>query len=131
MPVTFVKWYDRADLMTNPDFLYVFGDNILRVGMGGQAYACRGEPNAVGIPTKWAPHSGPGAFFDDEDFARIVSVIEADFNKIIRHLDNGGTVVFPADGLGTGLAELPQRAPKIHEFISGRVQTLCEAYGVA
>jgi hypothetical protein len=36
----------------------------------------------------------------------------------------GKTVVVPTDGLGTGLAELPTRAPKIFAFIENRIAML-------
>jgi hypothetical protein len=39
-------------------------------------------------------------------------------------LTRGETVVIPADGLGTGLAELPTRAPKIFAFIEANIQAL-------
>jgi len=46
-------------------------------------------------------------------------------------LIDGRTVVFPKNGLGTGLAQLPERAPrinqKINEFIE-EIETLKEGY---
>ncbi|KKL05458.1 hypothetical protein LCGC14_2605850, partial [marine sediment metagenome] len=45
----------RQMLRDEPDTLFVFGDNMQRRGLGGQAFAMRGEPNAVGIPTKIFP----------------------------------------------------------------------------
>jgi hypothetical protein len=32
-------------------------------------------------------------------------------------LEAGGIVVLPSDGLGTGLSELPTRAPRTNEFL--------------
>ena len=61
--ITFQERITRADLRANPDTLYVFGDNMRRRGMGGQAAEMRGEPNAVGIPTKWRPSRTEWDFF--------------------------------------------------------------------
>jgi hypothetical protein len=30
----------------------------------------------------------------------------------------GKTVIVPSDGIGTGLSQLPMRAPKLHQFIA-------------
>ena len=50
-----VTRYTREDLKANPTALFVFGDNYLGVGYGGQAFSARGEPNAVGVITKYSP----------------------------------------------------------------------------
>lgn len=124
MPVIFQKFINREDLQANKDILYVFGDNTKRVGMGGQAGAMRGEPNAVGVATKWTPTSGTNAFFNDEDFADVVLIIEEDLKPVIRALTHGEIVIIPLDGLGTGLSELPTRAPKIDRYLKRRIVEL-------
>ena len=68
------SWFTRADLQSNPEFLYAWGDNLARFGgannpKSGQAFACRGERNAVGIPTKHLPTMKDDAFFTDSDDA--------------------------------------------------------------
>jgi hypothetical protein len=55
MTLIFQEWITRKDLRENPDKRYVFGDNVERRGYGGQAKEMRGEPNAIGVVTKWAP----------------------------------------------------------------------------
>jgi len=124
MPIEKVARYSRDDLRRRPDALFVFGDNMKRVGMGGQAKACRGEPNAIGIPTKWSPSMFPSAFFKDVDLARVRPTLDRVFDRLQMHLQSGGTVVLPADGVGTGLAELPTRAPAIHAYITDRIAQL-------
>ena len=109
MPNVTVKRYTKADIRANPDKLYVFGDNLERWGKGGQAKAARDEPNAVGIPTKRAPYK----FLCDEDFPEWMENTSPDLRRIGNKLDIGGTVVWPADGLGTGRADLEAKAPMI------------------
>lgn len=74
----------------------------------------RGEPNAIGVVTKWAPSNDNDAFFDDmpDCFAQV----GFDLARIDRVLSQGKTVVIPEDGIGTGLAQLPRRAPKLDQF---------------
>ena len=65
MPVVKQKWITRDDLKRNPEHLFAFGDNMARRGLGGQAKEMRGEPNAVGVPTKWEPTMYPSGFFSE------------------------------------------------------------------
>lgn len=127
MPVIRQKWITREDLKANRDCLYVFGDNMLRSGRGGQAAAMRGEPNAFGIPTKWYPSNESSAFFEDADFTRdsvVHWMLEGAFNHLIEVLRDGYTVVIPTDGLGTGLSRLAETAPAIAAYIDGKIRVL-------
>lgn len=115
MPVERQKWITREDLRANPDKYFVFGDNVQRAGFAGQAKEMRGEPNAIGVVTKWAPSMDPKAFFDDTAACRML--VERDLLVVQQALDRGRTVIVPADGIGTGLSRLPRHAPKLHTFI--------------
>lgn len=117
--VIFVKRYTRKLIRAYPDTLFVFGDNMARKGYGGQAAEARDEPNAIGIPTKWAPNSW--AFFKNSDFDEVVPTIDAEFLKLHMH---HGKVVWPADGIGTGLARLSECAPIIHVYIEEKLLDL-------
>lgn len=112
-----VRRYSRAEIQANRDKLFVFGDNLTGLGRGGQAKECRGEPNAIGIVTKWHPTNDAGAFFYDHELERVRPFIQASFRRLAEHLQSGGTVVWPADGVGTGLARLNETAPTIARFI--------------
>lgn len=118
----------RADLRANPTTLYVFGENMVRRGLGGQAREMRGEPNAVGVPTKWFPSRDAHSYFRDRDFENnlVMSIIRNQFGRLYLWLKQGNNVAIPADGLGTGLAELPKRAPRIHAYIEERIRQLQE-----
>lgn len=102
----------REDLINNPDFLYLFGDNVKRIGYGGQAKEMRGEPNALGIATKKTPSSDPLAFFYDDEYMKNVKIIYDDMMPAVKHLVNGGVLVIPADGLGTGLSKMDKKCPR-------------------
>jgi hypothetical protein len=117
MPIVRVKWYSREQIREHPDWLWAFGDNVAQVGRGGQAKQCRGEPNCIGIPTKWRPSMDQDAFFCDEDMDTIKPKVQETFRRLAAHIENGGTAVWPMDGVGTGLARLPTCAPAIHDLI--------------
>jgi hypothetical protein len=121
-----IKNITRAMVQASPETLYVFGDNMLRRGLAGQAAAMRGEPNAVGVPTKWAPERHAWAYFTDDDRLNrdVYHAIHEAFDRMRIALAAGNNVVIPADGLGTGLADLPKRAPKLHSMIEAAIASL-------
>lgn len=124
MTVIYQKWIERSDLEDNPNVLYLFGDNTKRVGMGGQAGAMRGEDNAVGVATKWAPGMRDSDFYSDDDFDKICQIIDADMEIAFTHARNGGIIVVPSDGLGTGLSDMPYRAPKAYAYLEKKLKKL-------
>lgn len=113
----------RSDLAANRRVIYLFGDNMLHTGFGGQAGEMRGEENAVGIPTKWVPSDEPDAFFYDDmplsDWHMATYTIRSAFEfacaraRVLDHV-----IVVPSDGLGTGLSRLPEYAPRLLSFIN-------------
>jgi hypothetical protein len=118
-----LKHITREMVQADGSTVYVFGDNMKRIGYGGQAAAMRGEPNTIGVPTKWYPSMLAGSYFTDADWLndKVALAIHYAFRSMRAFLDAGRDVVIPADGLGTGLAELPRRAPRIHRAIEERI----------
>jgi len=121
--IVFLKWITRDMVRAEPEARFVFGDNTLRVGFGGQAASMRGEPNSIGVATKRAPGMSNAEFFSDDNAADL-AVIDADIDKVAAGLAEGRTIYVPLDGLGTGLSELPTRAPKLHHHIIARFAEL-------
>lgn len=122
MPLVFQHRIYRKDLLLNPTNLYLFGDNLERRGFGGQAAEMRGEPNAVGVATKKAPGMKDADFFSDEHFKEYSEAILRDLQPAKMQLSFYGIVVIPSDGLGTGLSELPKRAPRLHKFLYEQIE---------
>jgi hypothetical protein len=112
MPVKYVDWYTRELLRAEPEARFVFGDNVERIGFGGQAGACRGEPNAIGVATLYTP----GDYYRAGDPDALRAVI-GDLRTVADALMANRTVYVPLDGLGTGLARLPEHAPDLHRLI--------------
>lgn len=113
MPLIYQSVIYRQDLRRNPQILYVFGDNTERRGLRGQAAEMRGEPNAVGIATKWRPTLQPDAFFYDNQMYQVLPIWTKDLTPIAAALEVGRIVVWPLDGIGSGLSKLPQNAPRL------------------
>jgi hypothetical protein len=119
MPVIIQKeWYTKEQIIANRDILFLFGDNAERIGKGGQAKVCRDEPNCIGVVTKnKASHGNETDYLTDHYLGRNIMLITRDFIPIVYKLQQGGTVIFPADGIGTGLAMLEEKAPQTFMFV--------------
>lgn len=112
--IEYREYINRSMLVNEHTKLFVFGDNLVRRGYGGQAKEMRGEPNAVGIPTKRFPNKNKEAYLNDSDF--MDWALESGFN-ICRLFEHNGIIVWPANGIGTGLAELKIRSMRIWNTI--------------
>ena len=105
--------------------LYIFGDNNIGEGCGGQAII-RNLSNSLGIPTKKLPTMNDNAFYSDEEFEDNKKHIDDSISIIRQEAGKYAAVVFPKDGFGTGLAMLPTVAPKTFEYVESEVQVLQE-----
>lgn len=120
-----IAFITRKYVQANPDKIFLFGDNLLRTGYGGQAKAMRGEPNAIGVPTKKKPTNDPEAFFTDAELVRNKTAIDSALEQLADYKD-GTVIVIPSAGLGTGLADLLNHAPKTFEYLEIRLAALGE-----
>jgi hypothetical protein len=124
VPLIRQKMIYRADLRANRHVLYVFGDNAARTGYGGQAAEMRGEPNATGIRTKWKPTMFKDALFKDIQKPIIIPMWEEDFDPIRKKMAEGGIVVMPMDGVGSGFAQLAQNAPELASWLDRELKKI-------
>ena len=121
-------FWTEDEVKADKNSLYIFGDNDIKKGKGGQA-VIRDLPNALGIPTKKYPSHHPFAFYSDLDLEDNKKKIDHSirlFKNVCRYYDN---VVFPEDGFGTGLARLPTMAPLTFAYLNEQVKQLKEFIG--
>ena len=116
-------WYTVEQCRQNPHKLFVYGDNMIRRGKGGQAII-RDEPNTHGIATKRLPSSTTDSFFSDKpDEASIILNDVLDMLSRFEY-EHYTTIVLPAAGLGTGLSEMPKRSPQLFEWLHETISLL-------
>jgi hypothetical protein len=129
--ILFSGWYSAALCRACPDLLFVFGDNMLGFGKGGQAII-RSEPNTFGIPTKRKPSMASGAFFMEGN-ERDLDAVLLSLGDLWDKLEEGRTVVIPINqegeiSLGLERARLRQTAPSIYDTIKNHVNEMCVAH---
>ena len=120
--IEFEELFTIELVKANPHKLYVFGDNLLKTGNGGQA-VIRDLPNTYGIPTKREPRTGKGAYFSDaKDEAVALSIAMICLNTIYN---NGvfEAIVFPTKGIGTGRAHMKSKSPMLYKMMKNKLET--------
>ena len=117
--------YTPEILRSAPNTIFVFGDNMQRKGKGGQA-AVRDEPNAFGIPTKFAPSNAEGSFFTQamtpEQKREVWETIKKDIDTLAQYKAEGKDILLPKNGIGTGLAQLGKHNPQLMNALIKELQ---------
>jgi len=124
-----MQYISNEFVKAHPEYTFVFGDNAARYGKGGQAFAMRGEPNTIGVRTKMLPTSADNAYFSDDNFDCIKSMIDEDLSYVEEKLKHHGNVVFPSDGIGTGRAMMKEKCPLLFKYLQERIECLENTYG--
>lgn len=108
----------------NPNKLFVFGDNMLRYGKGGQAII-RDLPNTLGIVTKKSPNNDDAAYFSDADDIEEMNEMLQDIRKLylISRCNVFTHIVFPSKGIGTGRARMKSKSPMLYKMMKNKLET--------
>ncbi len=119
--IIFKDYITRKEIKKNRhSHMYIFGDNLMKVGYGGQAREMRGECNTIGIPTK----KSPSQYLRDKDYDEVVPIILLKFDMIETFIQDGFIIVIPSAGIGTGRADLSNKAPKIWKVVKENLEKL-------
>jgi hypothetical protein len=113
----------------NKNALYIFGDNDIKQGNGGQA-VIRDEPNAMGVPTKKLPSKGENSFYTDLEYDSNIQKINIAIENILKEFmkDDYNYLVLSYNKLGTGLSQLPERAPKTFKYLDNKINNLIQLF---
>lgn len=109
-------WYTSELVENNPDFLFVFGDNLVHKGHGGQA-VIRDYSNTYGIPTKREPNKRPTSYFSDKESE--ANHVKSAIDNLCQIRDEGKykKIIFPKAGIGTGLSHTKLHSPRIYDMM--------------
>lgn len=144
MPLLWTTEYYTPELLRKySQYTFVFGDNLQRIGKGGQAII-RDEPNVIGVSTKVSPnycfseldggYVERGGLLESEEVIQLnwrswLDIIDSDLRRVEDKLALGETVVVPMDFIGTGLARLTETAPGLLFYLYHRFNLMMHKYG--
>ena len=112
--VVFQKYIVREDLRNNPNVIYLFSDNLQRIGFDGQSKEMRGEPNSIGIVTKKTQTE----YFSDNEYDKNIVLIEQDIKRIPKNR----LIVIPSEGIGLGVDKMIDYSPKTYNFLKIKIE---------
>lgn len=127
--IIMINWFSRKIVKENKNIFFVFGDNLVKKGKGGQA-VIRGLKNTIGVPTKKYPSNRSNSYMSDDELNSNKEAINQAFVKINEKIKEGYFIALPKDGLGTGLAKLKEKAPKTNEYLLNKIEKLKKDHGV-
>ena len=87
-------------LRANPNTIFVFGDNQLRMGKGGAA-KLRDEPNTYGFITKKYPNNRDSSFYRPTEYSEL---FYAELLKLSKEIEKNHERTYLISKLGAGLA---------------------------
>lgn len=87
-------------LSDNPSAIFVFGDNLQRIGRGGAA-ALRYHSQAIGFITKKEPKHTPASYFFPEEYK---AIFQKEVTNLVKTISNNPDKVFLISPVGSGLA---------------------------
>jgi hypothetical protein len=126
------KWFSDHQINKYPNAFFIFGDNLMAKGIGGQAKVCRDKKNTIGIPTKLTPGTDKAAYITSEIYQNnphIKGAVEYAFNHVLKAVEAGLDIIWPLDGVGTGLALLRENCPELLNDINREFENLKLLYG--
>lgn len=90
----------KAFLDSNPNVIFVFGDNLQRFSTGGAAFL-RNHSQSYGFVTKKAPNNFAESFFQPEEYS---GLFFEELKKLKEQIVSHPTTTFYVSKLGAGLA---------------------------
>ena len=118
-------FWTRKDVENNPDKVFLFGDNFEDARTGyvpsSTQAVIRGLPNTIGISTKNDRGTKGSSYLTDADFNTFKQHVD---EQIQKAKESGKTIIIPEDGIGTGKAQLKERAPKLFEYLQQELDKL-------
>ena len=121
------------EVMAAPQKLYLFGENDVDFGTKKAQHSTQAVirpcPNAHPVRTCY----GPGAGYRDSTYDANVAKIRSDLDAAVAKVLGGhySVLVIPHAGVGTGVANLEQGAPRTYAFLSAQMEAVRALLGVA
>lgn len=116
------RFISEKDLDAHEDWIFVFGDNLIRRGYGGAA-KLRGHARSYGFITKKYPGSRDADYYTPEEYK---PVFQEEMKKLVALIEANPTKMFIISKLGSNLAN---RFGIYEAVIRDRLAELKEAYG--
>ena len=120
-------FWKRSQVAQDTESVYVFGDNVhdsVFFYVPRSTQACiRQLHNVIGIPTKRSRWTNDEDYFNDSDLKSFSFLLDFAIKEIKQKMEEGKTIVFPENGIGTGKALMAEKAPSLFKHLCERLKT--------
>ena len=106
-------------IKSHPDWMFLYGDNLLQKGEEGHRILYKDLPNCIGIPTKRKPCHRDDSFFYDKDFTEVTSLIRNTLVTPILTLSYSKIILVPGIGRQEDESLLYIHAPLTYHWLVG------------
>lgn len=106
-------------IVSNPQWIFVYGCDILNKSFFGQAYACGNEPNTFGVPTMHKYCASGPKYFHDESYG----IWKPRIDEAIDRIDTTKPVIV-FRRIGEGCSNMKAMAPGLFEYMKGRLKEI-------
>ena len=110
----------RAFIQSRPEFIFIYGYDVIGTGCLGQPWVAHGEPNCYPVPTmyKFCP-SGHVLFTD----SRIDEWMQS-IDKALAAVPQDGRVIVPFRKIGEGCSRLREIGPKTFAYLKSALHAI-------
>ncbi len=119
-------FWTRDQVARDTESVYVFGDNAedayTNFYPSRTQAVIRGLSNSFGLVTKRNRGTSYSSYIYNSDLEYFKTVVEASIDVLKAYQEEGKTIVFPQDGIGTGKAMLKEKAPLCWEYLCKRLK---------
>ena len=119
-------FWTRDEVARDTESIYVFGDNAedayTNFYPSRTQAVIRGLSNSFGLVTKRNRGTAYESYFYDSDLSYFKPVIEVTIEVLKMYQEEGKTITFPSDGIGTGKAMLREKAPLCWDYLCKRLK---------
>jgi hypothetical protein len=115
------KVFTKALATSNPEAIYVFGDNVAKQGTVGNS-SVRGLDNAFGLFFKKDMNRTESSYYTNAEAGDFITIFDEQVEQLTNMIAEGKQVIFAKDLISTSeLADFKKNSPVVFEYVKAKL----------
>lgn len=115
------KVFTKAIAISNPEAIYVFGDNVAKQGTVGNS-SVRGLDNAFGLFFKKDMNRTESSYYTNAEAGDFITIFDEQVEQLTNMIAEGKQVIFAKDLISTPeLADFKKNSPAVFEYVKAKL----------
>lgn len=115
------KVFTKAIVTSNPEAIYVFGDNVAKQGTVGNS-SVRGLDNTFGLFFKKDMNRIESSYYTDAEAGDFITIFDEQVEQLKNMIAEGKQVIFPKDLITTlELADFKKNSPVVFAYVKAKL----------